>query len=247
VTRPDAAGSGASAPATGAVQSAFDELARISFAAHSLESLVHTVTAVATRVLPGEPITSVTILQDSGPSTVASSGELAVDLDRWQYRAGDGPCLAAASTGTPSELPDTRNPGRWPDFAAQAAELGCDSVFSMPLPVQERVAGAMNVYGRKSAPMDDATRSLVARFAAYAVVPVSNMYLYRTALERAHHLQAALDSRAVIDQAKGILMERLKLTADQAFQVLARVSMETNTKVREVALQFVETGELPTA
>jgi AmiR/NasT family two-component response regulator len=74
---------------------------------------------------------------------------------------------------------------------------------------------------------------------------VSNMYLYRTAVEQAGHLARALDSRSVIDQAKGILMERFKLSADQAFSALATVSMEANVKVRDVAARFVETGQLP--
>ena len=74
---------------------------------------------------------------------------------------------------------------------------------------------------------------------------MSNTYLYRSAVERAEHLVAALDSRAVIDQAKGILVERFRMTADQAFQALARVSMDSNRKVRDVAEQFVRTGELP--
>lgn len=227
------------------VQPAFDELGRISFAEHSLESVVDKVTALATRVLPGEPLTSVTIVQGGRPSTVASSGALALDLDELQYRLGSGPCLAAATTGQPAEIADTRSATEWSGFAASAAERGCVSVLSFPLPVQELVSGALNVYARRSRPADDRTRELVARFAAYAVVPVSNMYLYQSAVEQAEHLRAALDSRAVIDQAKGILMERLKLTADQAFQVLARVSMQTNRKVRDVADVFVRTGELP--
>ncbi|RBY87987.1 antitermination regulator [Blastococcus sp. TF02A-30] len=217
----------------------------MAFAEHSLESLVGTVTELAARVLPGEPITSVTIRQDGRFSTVAASDDLAVALDQFQYRGEEGPCVAAASTGRLSLLPDTHRPDAWQEFGAHAAASGCSSVLSMPLPVQEGVGGALNVYARAAAPADQATRDLVSRFAAYAVVPVSNMFLYRAAVERAEHLEAALDSRAVIDQAKGILMERHKLTADQAFQVLARVSMETNTKVREVAVRFVETGELP--
>jgi AmiR/NasT family two-component response regulator len=71
------------------------------------------------------------------------------------------------------------------------------------------------------------------------------MYLYESVVEQVGHLRAALDSRAVIDQAKGILMERLKLTADQAFSVLAGASMTTNTKVREVAEDLVRTGQVP--
>jgi hypothetical protein len=238
VTRPD------DNPAL-AVQPAFDELGRISFADHSLESVLQTVTDLAGRVLPGKPVISVTIVQEGRPKTVASSGMLAVELDELQYRLGAGPCLAAATTGAPGEIPDTRRPSEWAEFAAYAAERGCDTVMSVPLPVQELVSGAMNVYARRSDAIPGETRKLVSRLAAYAVVPVSNMYLYESAVGRAEHLQTALDSRAVIDQAKGILMERYKLTADGAFQALARVSMETNTKVRDVARRTVETGEFP--
>jgi GAF domain-containing protein len=228
-----------------AVQTAFDELGRLSFAEHSLESVLQRVTELATQVLPGEPVTSVTIVDRGKPMTVASSGELALSLDEVQYQLGSGPCLAAATSGRRSEIVDTRTPTEWVDFAAHAFEQGCGSVLSYPLPVQELVSGALNVYSRPLTIPDRRTLELLGRFAAYAVVPVSNMYLYETAVERAGHLQRALDSRAVIDQAKGILMERFKLTADQAFQALTRVSMETNTKVRDVAERFVSTGDLP--
>ncbi len=228
-----------------AVQPAFDELGRLSFAEHSLETVLQRVTALAAGVLPGEPVISVTILGDTRPSTVAASGDLAQDLDELQYRLGSGPCLTAASTGRPAEIVDTRSAGEWAQFAAEAAAAGCGSVLSYPLPVREKAAGALNVYARQFTVSDRRTRALVSRFADYAVVPVSNMYLYETAVERAEHLAAALDSRAVIDQAKGVLMERFKLTPDQAFQALTKVSMETNTKVRDIAERFVRTGELP--
>jgi GAF domain-containing protein len=144
----------------------------------------------------------------------------------------------------PSEIPDTRRDDRWPEFAALAAGAGCDTVLSYPLPTADKVAGSLNVYARRLTSADQRTRELLVRLAASAAVPVSNTYLYEAAIERAEHLQTALDSRAVIDQAKGILMERFKLTPDAAFQALTRVSMETNTKVRDVATRFVATGEL---
>jgi GAF domain-containing protein len=237
VTRPD--------PTPEDVQRAFEELGRISLADHSLQSLVQRVTDVASRVLPGAPATSVTIVAEGRPRTVAASSEVADSLDQTQYRLGDGPCLRAAVTGRLTEVPDTATDRQWPEFARYAAAGGCTGILSVPLPVQESVSGGLNVYLRGSRPADEATRAVATRFATYAVVPVSNMYLYRSALERAEHLQVALDSRAVIDQAKGILMERYKLTADQAFEALARVSMEHNTKLREVAEQFVQTGQLP--
>jgi GAF domain-containing protein len=232
---------------TAAVQQAFDELGRMSFAEHSLDSLLHKVTDLAARVLPGEPQASLTIVREKGPLTVASSGQLALDLDHVQYGLGDGPCLFAATTGQPAEIVDTRADTRWPEFVGEAARHGCGSVLSYPLPPQELLSGGLNLYSSAPRAAEASTRRVAERFAAYAAVSVSNMYLYRTAVDRGHHLASALDSRAVIDQAKGILMERFRLTADQAFEALARVSMETNVKVREVAERFVSTGELPQA
>ena len=74
---------------------------------------------------------------------------------------------------------------------------------------------------------------------------LSNIHAYSSARELAENMQAALESRAVIDQAKGILMERHKLTADQAFRLLAEASMRMNTKLRAVAEHLVLTGDLP--
>ena len=225
-------------------QLAFDELGRMSFADHSLQSVLQKVTDLAARVLPGEPVASVTIVHNGRPSTVASSSALAVELDEAQYAQDAGPCLEAAVTGRLVEVPDTSADDRWNGFPRLAAERGCRAMLSFPLPPQELMSGGLNVYARTTQPLDEHTRDVAARFAAYAVVPVSNMYLYASAVERAEHLRAALDSRAVIDQAKGILMERHKMSADQAFSALAQVSMERNTKVRDIAARFVETGEL---
>jgi AmiR/NasT family two-component response regulator len=78
-------------------------------------------------------------------------------------------------------------------------------------------------------------------------VAAGNLYAYQNARDMADNLQTALESRAVIDQAKGVLMERYKLSADQAFQLLAHASMNANKKVRDIADHLVSTGELPAA
>jgi hypothetical protein len=117
------------------------------------------------------------------------------------------------------------------------------STLALPLPVHERVSGALNIYADEAQTYDGPGRAFAQRFATYAAVVVGNMLVYESALDRARNLEVALDSRAVIDQAKGVLMERFKLTPDQAFQALARVSMETNTKVRDIAARVVDTGE----
>ena len=101
------------------------------------------------------------------------------------------------------------------------------------------------IYARRPDAFDEASRSVATRFAPYAAVAAGNLYAYQSARDMAANLQTALESRAIIDQAKGILMERHKLTADQAFQVLAQMSMKTNRKLRAVADDLVRTGELP--
>jgi GAF domain-containing protein len=227
-----------------AVRPAVDELTRARFAEMSLEALLERVSDLAGRVLPGRPVTSVTVLGRGRPVTAAASGELAAGLDEVQYRLGDGPCMSAATTGRPMAVPDTDRPEQWPEFARAAAERECSAVLSIPLPIRDGLSGALNVYAPRFSLVDGTTRRLAEAFGSRAAVVVANMYLYDSARERADHLQTALDSRAVIDQAKGILMERFKLTPDQAFAALTRVSMETNTKVRDVADHLVASGEL---
>ena len=117
--------------------------------------------------------------------------------------------------------------------------------MSIGLPVQRQTIGALNVYGTDDTPFDEATQELATAFASYAAVAVANAGVYASTATLAANLQRALDSRAVIDQAKGILMERHKVTADQAFQLLAQASMAANTKVRTIAEQLVHTGTFP--
>ncbi|MCW2740930.1 MAG: Response regulator with antiterminator output domain [Blastococcus sp.] len=226
-----------------APEAALDRLGRIRLADHSMRSLLGEIAELARLSLPGTLQTSVTLLTGDHPSTVVVTGQLARDLDESQYGRGHGPCLHAAAHDEPVEIADMRTDTRWPGFAESAVARGCLSSLSLPLPVHERVSGALNIYARDPENFDEPARQSAERFATYAAVVAGNMLVYESALERARNLEVALDSRAVIDQAKGVLMERFKLTADQAFQTLARASMETNTKVRDIAERFVETGD----
>jgi GAF domain-containing protein len=224
---------------------ALERLGRLSLRELSMESLLQTVADLTKTVMPGNPEASVSLLVKDHPSTIVSTGELATDLDETQYEEGHGPCLHAARTGEVTEIADTRAEDRWPDYTPRAVERGNLSSLSVPLAIDPdaQVSGALNIYARRPGAFDDASRSVAARFAPYAAVATGNLYAYQAARDLAGNLQTALESRAVIDQAKGILMERYKLTADQAFQALAAVSMHTNRKVRDVADHLVTTGE----
>ncbi len=221
---------------------ALEQLGRLSLRELSMDTLLQTVADLTKAVMPGNTDTSVLLLVKNRPTTVVSTGQLAVDLDETQYERGHGPCLHAARTGELTEIPDTR----WPDYTRCAAEHGNLSSLSIPLLIDgdAQVTGALNVYARRPHAFDEDSRWAATRFGPYAAVAVGNLHAYQTARDMADNLRLALESRAVIDQAKGVLMERHKLTADRAFQLLARASMHSNRKVRDIADHLVHTGEL---
>jgi len=225
---------------------ALERLGRLSLRELSMDSLLQMVADLTKTVMPGNPEASVLLLAKGQPTTVSSTGELATDLDETQYERGHGPCLHAARTGEVTEIPDTRADDRWPDYTPRAVEHGNLSSLSIPLAIDpdEQVTGALNIYARRPDAFDEDSRATATRFAPYAAVAAGNLYAYQSARDMAENLQAALEFRAVIDQAKGILIERYKLTADQAFQLLVRASMTTNRKLRDIADHLVRTGEL---
>jgi GAF domain-containing protein len=226
---------------------ALERLGRLSLRQHSMESLLRSVVDLTKTVMPGDTEASITLLVKDRPATVVHTGQLALDLDETQYERGHGPCLHAARTVELTEITDTRTDSRWPDYMPRAAEHGNLSSLSVPLAIDEdeQVTGALNIYARHPHAFDEDSRTAATGFAPYAAVAAGNMHAYQSAQNTANHLQAGLKSRAIIDQAKGILMERYKWTANQAFHVLTRASMKTNTKVRHVADHVVRTGELP--
>ncbi len=226
----------------GTVQ-ALERLGKLSLRDQSMEGLLQTVADLAKTVMRGSAESSVSLIVDDRPTTPVYTSRLALILDESQYEHDHGPCLHAARTGNVVEVADAQTETRWRDYMDSAVEHGYLSSLSLPLPIREGVAGALNIYAREANAFDEDSRSIAITFAPYAAVAAGNLYEYQSARDAADHLRHALESRAVIDQAKGILMERHKLTADQAFQMLARASMHNNVKVHAIAEHLVRTGE----
>jgi AmiR/NasT family two-component response regulator len=111
--------------------------------------------------------------------------------------------------------------------------------MSIPVPLQREVLAALNIYSVDRDAFDDAAVELATTFAAYAGVALANMHLYAAQAQVAEQLQQAMQSRAVIEQAKGILMGQRRCTAQQAFDVLVRLSQDRNRKLRAVAEMLV--------
>jgi GAF domain-containing protein len=224
---------------------ALQRLARSSLRETSMEGLLQIVAEVAKQVMPGDPETSVLVVFRRIPTTVVYTGRLAIECDDRQVELGSGPGLHAAGSGELTEIADARAETRWPDYARQSAERGALGSLSVPVPMREGTGAALNVYARTANAFDEESRSLAVRLAPYAAVAIANMQAYQDARGLADDVQTALASRAVIDQATGVLMERHDVTADRAFQMLARTAMEAGTTVRDVAEHLVRDGGPP--
>jgi GAF domain-containing protein len=214
---------------------AFAELGRIKLSETDLDHVLSRVAELAKRTLPGASEVSVTLVRGDKARTVAFTGPLASILDEWQYEQGHGPCMDAAAAGATLSIPDMAVESRWPSWAARAAEAGACSSLSIALPVQENVIGALNVYSVDPKAFDDDAVTLAETFAGYAAVALANAHVYDATATLAQQMQAAMRSRAVIEQAKGIIMGQRRCTADEAFALLSKLSQNSNRKLRDVA------------
>jgi GAF domain-containing protein len=215
------------------------ELARIVLDAEPLEAILARVAELAKRTIPGADEVSLTLIRNDKPFTVAHTGQLALDADELQYERGYGPCVDAGRAGELLRVEDMRSETRWPDYAAAVVEHGVLSSVSVPLPVQEEFIGALNVYSRRPGSFPDEHLPLARTIASYAAVAVHNAQTFAQASETARQLTEAMANRAVIEQAKGILMQERRCGPDEAFTILARASQRANVKLRDIATQIV--------
>jgi GAF domain-containing protein len=204
-----------------------------------LKGVLDQVAHLAKRTIPGAAEVSVTLVDSKDAYTAAYTGELALTLDEWQYGKGYGPCLDASDASTTFSLPDMETDDRWPDWAARALEAGAQSSLSIGLPIHDQVTGALNVYATKPGAFDNDAVLLGQTFAGYAAVALANAHVYDAQANLARQMQAAMESRAVIEQAKGIIMGSRRCTSDEAFVILTKISQDTNRKLREVAVALV--------
>ncbi|MCI2239255.1 GAF and ANTAR domain-containing protein [Paenibacillus sp. TRM 82003] len=192
-------------------------------------------------VLPGLRGASVTVRRGPRATTVAASGEEPLRGDELQYAAGAGPCLEAIASGRAVHVPDVGTDERWPHVVRRFTDLGVGSVLSMPLvpPQDLEWAAGLNVYAVPGGlpPAHRARADLLVAVAAGAVTAFAHR-------QRAANLAEAVASNRDIGAAVGVLMALRKITREQAVADLRRVSQHANRKLRDVATEVLETGEL---
>ena len=181
----------------------------------------------------------VTLLDQTGPHTVAATNEVTHRVDAFQYEVESGPCLHAYRNQVVNRVDSTLLDQRWPEFMELARSEGVRSILSYPLVVQNDGIGALNLYSEHESAFDENDERIGQAFATHAAITLTHARGYWSKEKARLSLERALETRGIIDQAKGILMARTGTDADQAFEFLRRASQRTNRKVSELAQEIV--------
>jgi GAF domain-containing protein len=204
---------------------------------HTLQRAVD----LAAEHLAGKVYASVSIVYPRRRvETPAASDDRAVRADQLQYELGDGPCLDAIWQHDTFQIDDLATDERYRQWSRRTAEeTGIRSSISFQLVTSGDSLGALNIYSPEVGAFSADDRADGQMFAAQAAIALQSA-------QTEEGLRAALESRNLIGQAQGILMERYKITSGRAFEVLRRISQDTNVKVTQVAKRLIETGDTST-
>ena len=220
------------------------EVARALFAPRSVDGCLQLTVALAVATVEGCDAAGVFVMDGDQIVTAASTDPLVGELHDLQSAHEEGPCLDALGEGGISSFSlDLGTDARWPRFGPAAELAGVRS--GMAFRLSERPVSALNLYAHMPAAFGATDRAKALVFATLAGLALGAAEDRADDEQRFANLHEALRTRELIGQAQGILIERERITAEQAFQVLRRASQHLNVKVREVAATLVETGERP--
>jgi GAF domain-containing protein len=217
-------------------------MARDLLAQDSVQNTLDRIVTYALELVDGCERAGIMVVRKGTVHTLAASDDDARTSDLTQGELGEGPCFDAARSGQESyRIADMRTDAdRWPRYGPCARRLGIQSMLGFKLFTDEETLGALNLYSSRPEALTDRSEQMGWLLASHAAVAFSSA---RSDAD----LQVAIFSRQDIGIGIGILMERHKLSAAEAFSVLSRASQNTNTKLREVARRVAETGEDPGA
>jgi GAF domain-containing protein len=174
---------------------------------------------------------------------VAASSERTRLLELFQLQTDEGPCVDCFRTGRPVSVADLRADERWPRFTAAAEEVGFAAVHALPMRLRSEVIGALNLFGTRPSALDEVSLRIGQGLADVATIGL----LQQRAIHRrdvlTEQLRTALNSRILIEQAKGVLAERLQLDMAEAFALLRQGARSNNRRLSELAQAVVDGSE----
>lgn len=210
-----------------------------------LANVLQRVTEVAHQVIDNADCTGVTVDFGGRTYTAAYTDGRTLRVDHEQYAAGEGPCLQASRTRETVLVDLDEATDRWPAFTESARAEGIRSFLAAPLFVDDHTLGALNLYGRGPSAFDEVDADVLELLTGTVSRAIGEFARFKSARDAADALQRALETRAPIEQAKGMLMALHRIDAHQAFQLLRKQSQTTNTRLRDVALNLVEQLSAP--
>lgn len=221
----------------------FSEAARILFSAESVNDTLAEVVHLAVATIEGCDFAGIFLVEGGVITTPVHSHAMVGEIDALQHQSGEGPCLDAIANRTSFYADDLGEDLRWARFGPEATARGMRSLLALPL--SGNGAGALNLYASYPRAFGAVDRARGLLLASLAGLALSSAHSHEDEARLADSLHAALRTRELIGQAQGILIERERITADQAFEILRRASQHRNRRLREVAQDLVDTGEQP--
>ena len=223
---------------------AFTEVARALFLAGSVADILARAVDLSVVTIEACEFAGAFLLEGDEITTRACTDPIVAEVDALQLRTDEGPCLDAIAHKLTFYADELGTDPRWPSFGPEAAAMGMRSLLALPM-ATDGTLGALNLYARYPQAFGVVDRARGLLLASMVGFACSAARSHEDEERRAENLHAALITRELIGQAQGILIERERITADQAFHVLRQASQHLNVKLREVARDLVDTGERP--
>jgi GAF domain-containing protein len=218
------------------------ELAGLSSSRLSLEELLTQVALLAVKAVPGADGAGLTLVETDRANILVDSAPFVRQITEIQHTLKEGPCISGIVTGRIARSGFLGADSRWPRLGGRAGRLGVHSSLTLPLLVLDNVIGVIAAYAQERNAFDDHAENLGQLFAAPAAIVVENAHALARSQRLNEYLQRSLATRAVIDQAIGILISRSGITAEEAFDRLRMQSQINHVKLVVVATNIVETA-----
>ena len=211
------------------------ELARAVAGPRSVDEVLLDVTAAVMELIPGADTAGILMIGKGGKfDSLAGVTELPHRLDELQMTFNEGPCVQAALDEVIVRTDDFRSEDRWPKYSPAVVELGVLSGLSFKLYTANRTAGALNLFSFKPNAFGGEDETIGTVLAAHAAAAI-------LASREGEELQSALTTRDRIGQAKGIIMERYNVDDVRSFEMLRRLSQDSNTRLVDIAQRVIDT------
>ena len=235
VVRDQPGGSVEHEPPASDLATTMTRVARLLARADTIQESLQEIAVLSVRVVPDVDFAGVSLVDTTAITTPAGTDPLVAELDELQLQFGEGPSIDAVYQPRSAYSANLAADMRWPRFGPAAARCGVHSLLAFGLSIDGECLGTLNLYSKKVQAFSTADQEVAVIFAAHAAVALSAARTHAIDLSKELHLRRALETRDVIGQAKGILMERQHIDADQAFDILRRASQRLNVKLNDLA------------